>query len=78
MMKALGWDEELPGHLKADWKEWFDNLMLFVSHGLWRKTEDLQCHLYDDSEKAYAAVTYARQEYEDGTERIQLVTANSG
>ena len=31
----------------------------------------------DDSEKAYAAVTYARQEYEDGTERIQLVAATS-
>ena len=31
----------------------------------------------DDSEKTYAVVTYARQEYEDGTERIQLVAANS-
>ena len=33
-MEALGWDEELLNHLKADWKEWFDNLMLFVSHGV--------------------------------------------
>ena len=31
----------------------------------------------DNSKKAYAAVTYARQDYEDGTERIHLVAANS-
>ena len=43
-MEALGWDEELLDRLKADWKKWFDNLILFVSHGVWRKTEDLQCY----------------------------------
>ena len=25
-MEAIGWDEELPYHLKAEWKKWFKEL----------------------------------------------------
>ena len=79
-MEALGWDEELPGYFKMEWKRWFEELgelgTVHVSRFLKKDKElrDVTIHMFSDaSEKAYAAASYVRHEYEDGTVSTRLV-----
>ena len=80
-MEAFGWDEELPDHFKIEWKRWFEELgALRISRCLKedKKLRDVTIHTFSDaSEKAYAAASYIRHEYEDGTVSTRLVAAKS-
>ena len=83
-MEALGWDEELPDHFKIEWKRCFEELgelgALRVSRCLKEDKElrDVTIHTFSDaSEKACAAASYVRHEYEDGTVSTRLVAAKS-
>ena len=83
-MEALGWDEELPDYFKMEWKRWFGELAelgaVRVSRCLKEDKElrDVTIHTFSDaSEKAYAAASYVRHEYEDGTVSTRLVAAKS-
>ena len=73
-IEALGWDEELPDHFKMEWKRWFGELGELGAVRVLRclkedkELRDVTIHtLSDASEKAYAATSYVRHEYEDGT-----------
>ena len=83
--KAVTWDEVLPPQLERKWKTWFGELpdlakikiprCLKDSHS---KEERLTVHTFTDaSEKAYAAVVYARYEFKDGSIGTRLITAKS-
>lgn len=81
---ALRWDEELPDHFKTEWKRWFGELGELGAVRVLRclkedkELRDLTIHTFSDaSEKAYAAATYVRHEYEDGTVSTRLVAAKS-
>jgi len=83
-MSSLGWDEELPDHLQRKWKQWFNELELLDKITVQRclrddkEVQDITVHTFSDaSDKAYAAATYTRHEYDDGTVSIQLVAAKS-
>ncbi|XP_067036347.1 uncharacterized protein [Acropora muricata] len=83
--KTVTWDEVLPPQLERKWKTWFGELpdlakiktprCLKDSHS---KEERLTVHTFTEaSEKAYAAVVYARYEFEDGSIGTRLITAKS-
>lgn len=83
-IEALGWDEELPDHFKMEWKRWFGELGELGAVRVLRclkedkELRDVTIHTFSDaSEKAYAAATYVRHEYEDGTVSTRLVAAKS-
>ena len=83
-MEAIGWDEELPYHLKAEWKNWFKELgeldAVRVPRCLKgeREVQEVTIHTFSDaSEKAYTAASYVRHEYEDGMVSTRLVAAKS-
>ena len=83
-MEAFGWDEELPDRFKMEWKRWFEELgelgAVRISRCLKedKKLRDVTIHTFSDaSEKAYAAASYIRHEYEDGTVSTRLVAAKS-
>ena len=83
-MEAIGWDEELPYHLKAEWKKWFKELgkLDAVRAPRFLKEEKavrvVTTHTFSDaSEKAYAAASNLRHEYEDGMVSTRLVAAKS-
>ncbi|XP_015747380.1 PREDICTED: uncharacterized protein LOC107327142 [Acropora digitifera] len=73
--KTVTWDEVLPPQLERKWKTWFGELpdlaKIKIPRGLkdsHSKEEQLTVHTFTDaSEKAYAAVVYARYEFEDGS-----------
>ena len=67
-----------------EWKRWFGELgelgAVRVLRGLKEDKElrDVTIHTFSDaSEKAYAAASYVRHEYEDGTFSTRLVAAKS-
>ena len=83
-MEAIGRDEELPYHLKAKWKKWFKELgeldAVRVPRCLKKENEvrEVTIHTFSDaSEKAYAAESYVRHEYEDGMVSTWVVAAKS-
>ena len=83
-MEAIGWDEELPYHLKAEWKKWFKELRELDTVRVPRCLKDekevreVTIHTFSDaSEKAYAAASYVRHEYADGRVSTRLVAAKS-
>ena len=83
-MEAIGWNEELPYHLKAEWKKWFKELgkldAVRVPRCLEEEKEvrEVTIHTFtDSSEKAYASASYVRHEYEDGMVSTRLVVAKS-
>ena len=83
-MEALGWDDELPDRFKTEWKRWFEELgevgAVRVPRCLKeaKQLRDVTIHTFcDASEKAYAAASYVRHEYEDGTVSTRLVAAKS-
>ncbi|XP_067046580.1 uncharacterized protein [Acropora muricata] len=83
-MEAFGWDEELPDRFKMEWKRWFEELgelgAVRISRCLKedKKLRDITIHTFSvASEKAYAAASYIRHEYEDGTFSTRLVAAKS-
>ena len=83
-IEALGWDEELPDHFKMEWKRWFGELGELGAVRVLRclkedkELRDVTIHTFSDaSEKAYAAASYVRHEYEDGTVSTRLVAAKS-
>ena len=77
-IEAVGWDED---HFKMEWKRWIGELgAVRVSQCLKEDKElrDVTIHTFSDaSEKAYAAASYVRHEYEDGTVSTRLVAAKS-
>ena len=83
-MEAIGWDEELPYHLKAEWKKRFKELgeLVAIRVPRWLKEErgvrEVTIHTFSNaSEKTYTAASYVRYEYEDGTISTRLVAAKS-
>ena len=83
-MEAIGWDEGLPYHSKEEWKKWFKELgelaAILVGRCSKEKKEVREVTILtfgDASEKAYAAASYVRHEYEDGTVSSRLVAAKS-
>ena len=83
-MEAIGWDEELPYHLKVEWKKWFKELgeldAIHVPRCLKKEKEvrEVTIHMFSDApEKAHAMASYVRHEYEDGMVRTRLVAAKS-
>ena len=83
-MESLGWDEELPDNLKTEWRKWFDELVELDNVKVQRclredrAVKDITIHTFSDaSERAYAAATYTRHEYEDGSVSTQLVATKA-
>ena len=83
-MEAIGWDEELPYHLRAEWKKWFKELgevaAICVPRCLKEEKEvcEVTIHTFSDaSEKFHTMALYVRHEYEDGKVSKRLVTAKS-
>ena len=83
-IEALGWDEELPDHFKMEWKRWLGELGELGAVRVLRclkedmELQDVTIHTFSDAfEKAYAAASYIRHEYEDGTVSTRLVAAES-
>ena len=80
----IGWDEEVPAHLKAQHIKWREELPLLSSIRLPRcyfreePTLTVQLHGFcDSSECAYAAVVYIRATYSHLPPSCQLVVAKS-
>ena len=83
-LEALDWDDELPEKLKNEWENWFNELHLLQGIKIPRclKNSNLvtsvTLHSFSDaSEKAYAAVVYARHEYEDKSITTQLIASKT-
>ncbi|CAB3981675.1 Hypothetical predicted protein [Paramuricea clavata] len=83
-LEALDWDDELPYKLKNQWKNWFNELHLLQEIKIPRclKNSNLvtsvTLHSFSDaSEKEYAAVVYARYEYEDKSVTTQLIASKT-
>jgi hypothetical protein len=83
-LEALDWDDELPDKLKKEWENWFNELHLLQEIKIPRclKNSNLvtsvTLHSFSDaSEKAYAAVVYARHEFEDKSVTTQLIASNT-
>ena len=83
-IEAIGWDEELPHDLRAEWKKMFKELgdldAVRVPRCLKEEKEvrEVTIHTFSDaSEKGYAAASYVRHEYEDGMVSSRLVAAES-
>ena len=81
-MEVIGWDEDLPCHLKAECKRWFKELgeldAIRVLQCLKEENEvrEVTNHTFSDpSEKPTAS--YVRHEYEDGTVSTRIVAAKS-
>ena len=67
-MEAIGWDEELPYNLKAEWEKWFKELgeldAVHVPQYLKKEKEvrEVTIHMFSDtSEKAHGAASYVHQ-----------------
>ena len=83
--KTVTWDEVLPLQLERKWMTWSGELPDLTKIKLPRCLKDLHSkdkrltvHTFTDaSEKAYAAVVYARYEFEDGSIGTRLITAKS-
>ena len=79
------WDDRLDDNLQKQWEEWLDSLRYMNSVNLARCLRPnpldetaLQLHCFvDASKKAYAAVTYVRCEYRNGSVSTNIVTAKS-
>ena len=74
----------MPDRFKTEWKRWFEELgedgAVRVPRCLKedKQPRDVTIHTFSDaSEKAYAAASYVRHEYEDGTVSRRLVAAKS-
>ena len=83
-MEAIRWDKELQYHLKAEWKKWFKELGEFDTVRVPRCLKDekevreVTIHTFSDaSEKAYAAASYVRHEYADGSVSTRFKAAKS-
>ena len=80
----IGWDEEVPEHLKVQHVRWRKELPLLATISLPRcyfsaePALTVQLHGFcDSSESAYAAVIYLRATYADSPATCQLVVAKS-
>ncbi|KXJ25782.1 hypothetical protein AC249_AIPGENE2091 [Exaiptasia diaphana] len=83
-LEGLVWDEEFSGTLRTTVEKWLqeldrlDGIQILRCYRRDSTFENVSLHtLTDASKAAYAAVTYARHEYEDGSVDVTFVAAKA-
>ena len=86
-IKGYGWDDQLDEHDAKAWTQWFSELpslsavqvdRCFKVATLDPSTAEIQVHTFTDaSDGAYAAATYIRCQYPDGTVKTTLALAKA-
>ncbi|XP_037910069.1 uncharacterized protein LOC119650916 [Hermetia illucens] len=80
----IGWDEEIPLELQAEWSRYYNDLQglnqIKVPRHIFggKVPEKIQLHVFSDaSEKVYGAAVYLRAIQSDGVHTVRLLCAKS-